>query len=102
MQGCVCVHGVIRVGGAMEVGVLRGLSWEGGRGDMQGCVCRGVCAEGCVQEGVYQRRGFRGGASEEGVQRRGGEERRGGGVGLHLKSNNPNSRGGGEKRELAR
>ena len=46
-------------GEAMEVGAPRRLSWEGGRGDMQG-----VCAEGCMQEGVYQRR--RGGGRKEG------------------------------------
>ena len=39
-------------GEAMEVGAPRRPSWVGGRGDMQG-----VCAEGCMQEGVYQREG---------------------------------------------
>ena len=48
-------------GEAMEVGAPRRPSWEGGRGDMQG-----VCAEGCMQEGVYQRRCIRGGGEEEG------------------------------------
>ena len=41
-------------GDAMEVGVLRSLSWEGGRGDMQG-VCRVHAREG-ISEEVYQRR----------------------------------------------
>ena len=43
----------------MEVGVLRRLSWEGGRGDMQG-----VCAGGGVSEEVYQRRRGEGGGEE--------------------------------------
>ena len=71
-------------GEAMEVEALRRLSWEGGRGDMQG-----VCAEGCVQEGVYQRRCIRGGGEEEEERRR--RRRR---PGLHLKSNNPTQSGG--------
>ena len=56
-------------GEAMEVEALRRLSWEGGRGDMQG-----VCAEGCVQEGVYQRRCIRGGGGEEGEGEGGGRD----------------------------
>ena len=43
-------HGDIQTE-AMEVEVPKRLSWDGGLGDMQG-----VCAEGCAQEGVYQRR----------------------------------------------
>ena len=62
----------------MEVGALRRLSWEGGRGDMQG-----VCAEGCVQEGVYQRR-FRGGISEVYQRRWGGRKEKEAGTSFEI------------------
>ena len=37
--------------GLYKYGVLRGLSWEWGRRDMQGYLCKG-----CMQGEVYQRR----------------------------------------------
>ena len=41
----------------MEVGVVRRLSWEGGRGDMQGVCAEGVCRRACIRGGVSEKVG---------------------------------------------
>ena len=43
-------------------------------------MCRGLCAKGCMQEGVYQRRCVRGGEEEGGEE----EERREAGTSFEI------------------